>query len=102
EDEQDHQLSYEQAPEQSPAGQLGGGGVGPGAGDVVGPADEVAHGQGGAGEGDALGPGALGEQGREAGGRPHQHGHAEEEREYADQEAVGDAALAVPAVLAAV
>ncbi len=96
--DQDHELADEQPPEQAVPGELLARCLRPRARDVVGLGDQGAHGQGGVGEGDAGGPGAVGEQRCEARCRPDQQGHAEEEGEYADEQAVGDASLAVPVV----
>lgn len=100
EHDEHHQLPDEQPPEEPVPRQLVGGGVRPGARDVLRLPDQMAQGQGRTGDGDGRRPGAPGEPCGESGGGPHQQGQAEEEGQYAYQQTVGDAsgALLIPFV----
>ncbi|EKX61843.1 hypothetical protein STRIP9103_05184 [Streptomyces ipomoeae 91-03] len=102
-DDEDHELADEEAPDEAVAGELGGRGVRPGGGDVLGIGEQAAYGHGCAGERHAVGPGAVGEEAGQTGGRPDQESAAQQEAEDGEQQAVRDAAasaalLGVPVV----
>ncbi|RPK55261.1 hypothetical protein EES44_28415 [Streptomyces sp. ADI96-15] len=91
--EDQEELADGQAPEEAPAGELGGGRPGPGGRQVLGCGEQGSEGCRGAGEIHAVRPGAVAEEAGEAGRRPHQAGGGQKEGEDADQQAVGYAAL---------